>query len=471
MPFDLVKLDDVESKVAIITDRNESLTYQELWDSINGMTNQIEAGRLALIIMNNDLGAVIYYLSCIKIGVVPIILDKNVGKEVLEYYVAKYEPEYILGLSKEKEVQAYIKTAGYIKKTDIFRYSLFEKKWDKSKRIHRNLAMLLPTSGTTSDSKLVRISKTNLYNNTMNICKALKIKDSDVAITSLPLSYTYGLSILNTHLFMHATVLLTDKSVLQKSFWDFTEKYKATSFAGVPYTYELLEKKGYLMKDSSIQLYTQAGGKLSAHLQEKFTRHCSESKKKFIVMYGQTEATARMSYLPMEFGLQKIGSAGITIPEGRIAIQKNQETDDEGEIIYYGENVSMGYCNCLEDLALGNINNNVLHTGDMGYLDNDGFLYITGRKSDFVKMYGRRFGLTSISQMIQEVCGLHAYCTFEQNQIVIMYERDAKESIEEVKKWLPKRLHLSSGDFIYNMVNQFERTPNGKIRVRGCTDE
>ena len=333
------------------------------------------------------------------------------------------------------------------------------------------MAILLPTSGTTNVSKLVRISKTNLHNNTLNICEALKIKGSDVAITSLPLSYTYGLSVLNTHLYMRATILLTDKSILQRSFWDFSEKYKATSFAGVPYTYELLEKRGYLEKSSSIMCYTQSGGKLSAMLQEKFTRYCAENGKKFICMYGQTEATARISYLPMQFGLQKIGSVGIAIPEGEIEIYKQQEIDGVGEIIYYGENVSMGYCNCVGDLTLGNTNNNVLHTGDIGYLDEDGFLYITGRKSDYVKLYGKRFCLMDISEMILEMYDIYVFCEFEQEQIVITYERVAEKLINEVKNGLPKQLHLSADDFIYNMVEQFDRTPNGKIRMRGCTNE
>ena len=137
---------------------------------------------------------------------------------------------------------------------------------------------------------------------------------------------------LNTLLLRHGTVLLTGKSVVQKSFFEFANVNGATSFAGVPYTYELLEKSGHLQKDNSIQKYTQAGGRLSLNLRDKFAKYCKENDKTFTIMYGQTEATARMTVLPWQEIERKRGSAGKVICGGKLWIDDGLHNEVEGVI-------------------------------------------------------------------------------------------------------------------------------------------
>ncbi len=458
-------------KYALISEHKEEITYRQLFRLVTDVSVYLKGERLALLIMNNDVGAVVFYLACLKAGTIPIILDKKVTETEVEQYIKTYEPNFILlPLDSEMEV-ATDRSSDYVKTITIYRHVLYENTGAAEKETFPLLAILLPTSGTTHVSRLVRISKENIYDNAKNICNSLQISEEDVAITSIPLSYTYGLSVLHTHLLKHATILLTDKSVLQKKFWDFSNQYRATSFAGVPYTYELLEKNGHINKENTIKTYTQAGGRLPVRLQKLFMEYCLRTGKKFYVMYGQTEATARISILQMEYAGEKLGSVGQPIDGGKVFIETQDSVQNEGEIIYAGKNVCLGYCSCLEELKREDENGGVLHTGDIGYLDKDGFLYITGRKSDFIKKYGRRICLSDIAVMIEEQYGIQAVVRYEESVFIITCENKHKEKVKQLEETLYLQLHLSKSDFLFRVVKQFERTYNGKIRMGGTNDK
>lgn len=448
---------------ALITDRGEEISYAVLHRLVCDMGERLQGGRLALLVMNNDLGSVVFYLACLKMHVVPILLDKTISGSQMQLYMQKYEPEYLFISDGKKAGDRIGEERYYEVSAEVFGHVLLERAYERRKKIYADLAILLPTSGTIYLSKLVRISNANLYDNAKNICETLGIGKEDIAVTSLPLSYCYGLSVLNTHLLKHATILLTDKSVLQKGFWNFANQYGATSFSGVPYTYELLNQSGHLRKANSIKVYTQAGGKLSAKLQKLFVEHCVKEGKKFFVMYGMTEATARISVLPMGYAPNKIGSVGKPIAGGHVFIDRGSDLYQEGEIVYSGKNVCLGYCSCLKDLESGDENKGILHTGDFGYLDDDGFLYITGRRKDFIKIYGKRICLNSISQLVEELCGAEVICTFVNGKIRITYERRSQEKVLAVKEELHRHLHIMKSDLTYHVVDRFPRTYNGKV--------
>jgi acyl-coenzyme A synthetase/AMP-(fatty) acid ligase len=233
------------------------------------------------------------------------------------------------------------------------------------------------------------------------------LSSSEKAITTLPMNYTYGLSIINTHLMVGATLLLTDKGLMQKEFWTFFKEEGATSFGGVPYTYEMLDKlRFYRMQLPNLRYMTQAGGKLTPELHRKFAEYAALSGKKFIVMYGQCEATARMGYLPAEKAVEKCGSMGIVIPGGKfhlIDAEGNDITEPHvtGELVYEGENVTLGYAEKPADLAKGDERRGILQTGDMAQFDEDGYYYIVGRKKRFLKIYGNRVNLDEVDRLIK----------------------------------------------------------------------
>ena len=221
------------------------------------------------------------------------------------------------------------------------------------------------------------------------------------------MNYTYGLSIINSHLLVGAVLLLTEKALTQKEFWNFFKEAGATSFGGVPYTYEMLDRlRFYRMELPSLRYMTQAGGKLIPELHKKFAEYAEKNGKKFIVMYGQCEATARMGYLPADKAIEKCGSMGIAIPGGRfrlIGLDGSTVTEPytTGELVYEGDNVTLGYAECGEDLLKGDEQHGVLETGDMAQFDEEGFYYIVGRKKRFLKIYGNRVNLDEIDRMVK----------------------------------------------------------------------
>ena len=286
-------------------------------------------------------------------------------------------------------------------------YHLLKTPFGREAELYPELGLLLTTSGSTGSPKFVRQSYRNIRANTDSIVEYLKLDETERPITTLPMNYTYGVSILNTHLDVGATILVTEHGIAQREFWDFFRREGATSFGGVPYTYEMLDRMRFFRMDlPSLRTMTQAGGKLQKELHRKFVEWCLEKGKQFIVMYGQCEATARMAYLPWEKSLEKVGGIGIAIPGGQfrlIAADGSEITQPgvTGELKYYGDNVTLGYAVCQADLRKGDERGGVLETGDMAQVDADGYYTIVGRKKRFLKLYGNRVNLDELEQLLK----------------------------------------------------------------------
>ena len=249
-------------------------------------------------------------------------------------------------------------------------------------RLHPELALLMMTRGTTGDPKVVRLSDENVFINAAAIVDYLEIGEFDRAITTLPMSHNYGLSVINSHLLAGAELLLTDMSVTKKEFWDFFNREKATSFAGDADVFEKLEGIDFDKKLlPSLKYMTQSGRGFSKELHKKYAEIADKWSKRFYVMYGQTEASAMITYLPYVNTLKKIGSIGVAIPGGKVTLIDSEgnaieEPHVPGEIVYEGRNVSHGYASFLADLNDDDKNSGILHTGDMAEMDEDGYFYL-----------------------------------------------------------------------------------------------
>ncbi|MGZ5780842.1 MAG: AMP-binding protein, partial [Burkholderiaceae bacterium] len=234
---------------------------------------------------------------------------------------------------------------------------------------HPTLALLLSTSGSTGASKLVKLTLANLQANATAITSYLLLNGEERPITTLPLHYSYGLSVLNSHLTCGATLLLTSEPVTSRTFWDFFRQHEATSFAGVPAMYSMLKQLRFeRMALPSLRCLTQAGGQLATDLIHWHGELSLSRKQRFYVMYGQTEATARMSYVPCERIMEKAGSVGIPIPNGHIELVADDgnlisASDVVGELRYSGPNVMMGYAENISDLSIGDVQGATLLTG------------------------------------------------------------------------------------------------------------
>ena len=278
--------------------------------------------------------------------------------------------------------------------------------------------------------------------------------------------YSFGISVLNSHLISGATILLTDKSIAQKDFWSFLKENNATSLSGVPYTFEMLKRLRLFRMDlPSLKTLTQAGGKLRPELVKEYIDGAVATNKQFIVMYGQTEATARMSYLPWDVAIEKLASIGIAIPGGEFELQDEnhqliEENEVDGELVYKGQNVSMGYAETCADLLKGDENNGILYTGDIARRDADGYYYITGRMKRFVKVFGNRVNLDATEQLLKSA-GFDCACVGVDEKITIFVK--CKNQEQSIKDLLLQKTGLNTRAFEVKMIDSFPLSSSGKI--------
>jgi len=397
------KLADFGAATAVLTQDGEEITYSRLDEYAKTLADKVSSGRLVFSLCSNTVGSLAAYVGFLNAGVVPLMLSADIDAGILGRLIDIYKPDF-LWLPEARIAQLALV---YPPKYSAHGYALLKTPFNAEYLLNSGLGLLLSTSGSTGDPKLVRQSLKNIRANTRSIIECLRIDASERAITTLPMNYTYGLSIINTHLAAGASLALTEKTMMQKEFWAFMKGSFATSFGGVPYTYEMLDRLRFSrMELPHLKTATQAGGKLSAELHKKFAQWAADARKKFVVMYGQTEATARMSYLPPEAALEKCGSMGIAIPGGKFCLVDAEDApvetpDSVGELVYEGDNVAMGYAVCGEDLSKGDEWRGRLVTGDMAKFDADGYFYIVGRKKRFLKIFGNRVNLDETERMIK----------------------------------------------------------------------
>lgn len=325
-------------------------------------------------------------------------------------------------------------------------------RWRETNRrpapIGPDLAVLLPTSGSTGSSKLVRLSADNLQANARSIVSYLGIDDSQRAITSLPLHYSYGLSVVNSHLLAGATLLLTSESVVSRSFWDFFRQHEATTFSGVPTHYEMLRQFRFeRMALPSLQTMTQAGGRLAEGTVKWFYDLASQRNQRFFVMYGQTEATARIAYVPHDALASKIGAVGIAIPDGALSLVDEQgapvqHAGEVGELCYRGPNVMLGYAEGPQDLVRGDSQQGELRTGDLARFDADGYFYVVGRLKRMIKVFGNRFGLDEMEATLRGA-GWDVVMTGRDDLIVAVLTQPEDDACERLKQDIALRYKLN----------------------------
>lgn len=377
-----------------------SLTYAELRHEGRVLCQQADGRCLVFCLCRNVLGSFVGYTAFLNGGVVPAMLPADMDAALFASLYETYRPKYVWA-------PAEFELDDGCCRYERFGYRLLQTPFGDGTRLAQDLALLLTTSGSTGSPKFVRQSYKNIRANTDSIVTYLSLTQGERPITTLPMNYTYGLSILNSHLDVGATVLLTDKGIAQKEFWAFFRERKATSFGGVPYTYEMLDRMRFLRMDlPSLTTMTQAGGKLQPELHRKFAEWCQKTGRQFIVMYGQCEATARMAYLPWEKSLEKVGAMGVAIPGGAFELIDEQgapvaEAGVTGELRYRGQNVTLGYATAAADLARGDDFGGVLDTGDMARRDEDGYYFIVGRKKRFLKLFGNRVNLDEVERLLK----------------------------------------------------------------------
>lgn len=387
-----------------VTDSGECIPLEALNAVAEGLRAAVGGHRLIFLLCDNTPGCLLGYLGCLKAGAAPLLLDAHIAPEPLQRLIHVYRPGFFFvpGDLPPKTRQIMGDAAPLMEVRD----GVLLGTGRPGPELHPSLALLLTTSGSTGSPKLVRLTGRNLDANAASIVKYLGITEEDRPVTNLTMSYSYGMSILHTHLLAGAPVVLTRRGVMERAFWDLMVRERVTSLAGVPYTYQMFRRVGLMdMELPHLRTLTQAGGKLPEETHRAFAQWAMDTGRRFFVMYGQTEAAPRMGYLPAERALEKCGSMGVPIPGGEIRLLDSEgrevsRPDGLGEIVYWGENVAMGYAETAEDLALGDQWHGQLYTGDMARRDADGFYYIVGRRKRFVKLFGSRVNMDEAERLL-----------------------------------------------------------------------
>lgn len=450
------KLEEFGSRTAVYAEAEYS--YSEMLEIADDICGKVGERTLVFCLCSNNKESLFGYVGFIRGRVVPVLLDASIHIDRLRRLINLYKPTYIWASSENKDLLEVMGSSFVFGDYTLFRCPTFFQH-----NLDEHLALLLSTSGSTGSPKFVRLSYENIFKNAESIGKYLDISTDDKPITTLPMNYSYGLSIINSHFINGATIILTDASILKKEFWDLCRLHRVTTFGGVPFTYEMLNRlKFEEFNLPSIKKLTQAGGKLSSILSNKFAKVCNQKGIQFFTMYGQTEATARMTYLPCEKNLDKVGSIGIAIPGGELFLEDdngNEITTPNviGELIYKGANVSLGYADSLFDLSKKDENKGILRTGDMAYFDRDGYFFISGRIKRMIKVYGNRISLDEVEELLNEH-GHDCICSGTDDQLYIY---TLKEDCVQIKKIIKEKLNLKG--FKIMRIEEVPRNNFGKI--------
>lgn len=445
---------------AITTDKGEDITYEEMLKSADALTEDIPPRSLVFLVCKNCPESITAYIGFLRKKIVPVLINPKTDPDMLNTLSDAYKPQYIFCPREWHACGTEISVLGG--------HHLLKTENAAIPDMNDELAVLITTSGSTGSPKLVMQSYKNIDSNSNAIAEYLDIRADDRAITTMPMSYTYGLSIIQSHLLKGARVITTEKTLMDKGFWDLFREQKATTFGGVPYVYEMLKRLRFDKMDiPSLRYITQAGGRLPKELALEFSEICRAKGVKLIIMYGQTEATARISYLPWEYAFDKAGSIGIAIPHGKLYLTDADGSvitapDTVGEMIYEGDNVMLGYALTAADLAKPDEHHGRLETGDMAVRDKDGFFTVVGRKKRFLKIFGNRVSLDEAEALLNSR-GIKCVCGGRDDLLKIYIVNADNDELAHAVDLISAKLELNRSAFRAVSIDDIPRNESGKV--------
>lgn len=451
------------SSLALIDNEKNHVTYGHLVELMKTVGAQVEPRSLVFILCKNTVGAMVGYLGFIEHEAVPVMLNAKIDNELLINLLNIYTPAYIwapVEEAKRFDYEKIFENYGYVLlKTQNTIYLLNDK-----------LQLCMTTSGSTGSPKLVRYKKGNLEVNAKNVAIAFGWTENERPICDLGMQYTMGLNVINTHLYVGATVLLTTYNLMSAEFWDYIKKERGTNFTGVPFSYDIFYRLHFeRMELPDLYTLSQGGGKMTDARFRQLAEYAKNTGKRFIASFGTTETSARMACLPAELALTKIGSIGKAIPEGELFLIDEAGTvlNDivaEGEMCYKGPNVTMGYAVCKEDLLKEDEFNGEYHTGDLARRDEDGCYFVTGRLSRFIKLLSYRVSLDQAERLIRQEFNIDCACAGTDKQMNIYITDESKK--EAVLEFISTKLGLFKSLFKVFVVPQILRNDTGKIQYK-----
>ncbi len=459
---------------------NEEISYKELYNTSGNLSlwleREVGINKNIILISVNNLFFLKVYLAIIKSGNICIPLDPNTEKDNFNYITGLTKPLLIF---TTREIQRKLPENDLkvitpdnlpeINSNDIITFP-------KTTTPGESCAEIIFTSGSTGKPKGVMISHKNLIANTTSIIEYLHLSGNDRMLVVLPFYYCYGLSLLHTHLRTGGSIVFNNSFIFLGTVINNLLNYKCTGFAGVPSHFQILMRMSDTFKKTNfpdLQYVTQAGGKLAPVFIDEFRESFPDIK--FYVMYGQTEATARLSYLPPDLYEKKKGSMGKGIPGVELkVINKNGEKvlpGETGEVVAKGDNIMIGYY-ADDESTRNSLREGWLWTGDLGEVDEDGFIYLTARKNEILKVRGKRISPKEIEAVILQIpevvdCsieGIDDKIEGETLKATIVLKNGAKDDItpEFIKRHCAKYLVSYKIPYIFDLSERITISATGK---------
>jgi len=419
------------------------LTRAELTGCVTEFAARLQFPRKALVFLfaSNDVESLVAYLAALQAAHSVAMLNPELDEALAARLISHFEPDFIVRGGEP------VRAAG-----------------SNRRDIHPDLSLLISTSGSTGSPKLVRLSWRNLESNARQIIQALRHTERDRTMITAPIFNGYGQSVVHTMLLAGASFALTRARIVSREFWDTAREAECNWIGGTPFFYQTLDR---LHLDSLhvplITRFVQIGGRMPPHLAEKFHSIATARGGELHLMYGQAEATARISALPVELLPGACRSVGFALRGGRLWIENEGRECapmEEGELIYEGPNVMLGYATCADDLARGDETGGRVATGDLGYRDASGLFYITGRRSRFVKLFGWRVSLDEVEQLLSPAAPVAAV---NQGERLVIYAERPDAGFSAAVNELARRLNLHRSGFEIRAIDAIPRLANSKV--------
>lgn len=427
------------------------LTYRQLAENVLKVVALLRtrgSRQFGFIYSTNSMEWLVAYLACLQASHVPLLLPVGLDADLADHLEKTYRPDWIFTPHSTVEDKPLAQWGnGFVWRSR-----------SESASLHPDLGLLLSTSGSTGSPKLVRLSYRALSANATSIAQCLDIRPDDRALTTLPPNYSYGLSVINSHLHAGASLVMKDVSLMSRDFVQIIQQERVTSLAGVPTWYQMFIRTGFEKADvPSLRVLTQAGGKLDERFKKAVLNYAESKGLRFYVMYGQTEATARISYVPPDVLKNNLSSIGVPIPGGQLSVDK-----DSSEIIYRGPNVMMGYAESLDDLGKGDELQGTLRTGDIGRLNQNGYFEVTGRIKRFIKLSGNRYGLDEIEAHLSNMLDCPVSATGRDERLGVWIEGEDLMLLDQAKSYLQQKYGLHHSLFKIFLVSSLPHLSTGK---------
>jgi acyl-CoA synthetase (AMP-forming)/AMP-acid ligase II len=444
------------SLALVEAEENRCWSYRALARCVADVADEFPITRRGVLFVfgENDLGGIVGYLAGLLAGHVVYLMSIRFQHPSVAALLERYRPELVWTRSVLAEA-----TLGqqYAFSSVSLGYRFFVRKTPDAPDLHPDLALLMSTSASTGNPKTVRISRRALAASACQVVEALGITSEDHAVTSLPFTHIYGLSVVNSHLAAGARLVIQKRSVADPAFWSARNQSPWTTLAGVTATYELMrERKVPADTLRGVRKFLHSGDRMPPQVFSWLYSSFSETQASIFLMYGQTEATGRMSVLPPELLPDCSASVGRAVPGGSLSISSDQE------IVFSGPNVMMGYARDREDLSRGGELTEGLCTGDSGYLERE-LLYITGRRGRTCKVFGQRVSLEDVENQLRDLCPVAVVSN--SGNLLIVFE-GAESEIRARVLQLSRTFRLPPQAFLMRKVATLPRTSAGKICYR-----